>query len=114
MNFSTVRTKKDAPEGAPDPVMLSHGNVDLDAGFEFKGEVVVIDRHPLKEPPDKILVVSLDICLLGFQKSLDLMEVTLDACGIGVLQKKLLLRVPHGIELLKNVGVVLFGVCPFE
>ena len=40
--------------------MLSHGDVDLDAGFEFKGEVVVIDRHPLKEPPDKILVVGHD------------------------------------------------------
>ena len=70
--------------------MLSHGNADLDAGFEFKGEVVVVDRHPLKELPDKIIVVFLNIRLLGFQKSLDLIEVPLDACVVGILQKELL------------------------
>ena len=57
-------------------MMLSHGNADLDAGFEFKGDVIIVDRHPLKELPDKIIVVFLNIRLLGFQKSLDLIEVS--------------------------------------
>ena len=51
------RKKKDASEGAPVPVLWLLGDVDFHAGFEFKGEVVVADRHPLKEPPGKILVV---------------------------------------------------------
>lgn len=95
-------------------MMLSHGNADLDAGFEFKGDVIIVDRHPLKELPDKIIVVFLNIRLLGFQKSLDLIEVPLDACVVGILQKELLFRITHGIELLKNIGVVLLGVRPFE
>lgn len=63
--------KKDAPEGAPDPVMWLHGNTDLNATFEFEGQVVVIDRHPFDQLPDKVLIVFLNSCLLGFQKSLD-------------------------------------------
>ena len=31
-----MQTKKDAPEGAPDPVMRLHGNVYFDTGFEFE------------------------------------------------------------------------------
>ena len=95
-------------------MMLSHGNADLDAGFEFKGDVIIVDRHPLKELPDKIIVVFLNIRLLGFQKSLDLIEVPLDACVVGILQKELLLCIPHGIDLIKSVGVVLSGICSFE
>ena len=76
-------------------MMWLHGDVDFYAQFEFKGEMVVVDRHPLKQPPGKILVVFLNIRLLGFQKSLDFTKMPLDACVVGVLQKELLLCIPH-------------------
>jgi len=39
--------------------MLSHGNANFDAGFEFKGDVIIVDRHSFKEPPDKTKALSI-------------------------------------------------------
>ena len=57
MNNSTVQTKKDAPGGAPDPLMRLHGNIDLNTAFEFKGQMIVVDRHSLKQLPNEVLIV---------------------------------------------------------
>lgn len=38
-------------------MMLSQGDVYLDARFEFEGEMAVVGRHPIKNPPYKFHVV---------------------------------------------------------
>lgn len=88
------------------------GNIDLDAGAENEGKVVVVYRHSFEQCPDKILVKLLDLSLLRFQESLELSYVTPNICVVGVFQKEGLLLSTEHIHLLKGLCIVLFGVCP--
>ncbi len=93
-------------------MMSLYCNVDLNAGPKTEGKMVVVYRHPFEQLPDKSLVILLDLCLLGVEESLDLVYVTPDIRVVGVFQKKVLLLSPDRIDLLKNLCVVLVGVCP--
>ena len=90
------------------------GNVDFDTGPKTEGKMVVVYRHPFEQLPDKSLVILLDLCLLGVEESLDLAYVTPDIRVVGVFQKKVLLLSPDHIDLLKDLCVILMGICPSQ
>ena len=57
----------------------------------------------MEQLPDKVFIVFLDLGLLRLQKSLDHSEVPFGIHVIRILQYQLLLGVPEGLELLKDV-----------
>nr|MCR5088803.1 hypothetical protein [Oscillospiraceae bacterium] len=71
-----------------------------------------ISRHPFEQFPNQGIVIFFNLRLLGFKKSLDLIEVALDSCVVGVFQKKFLLCIPNRSRLLKIICSVLFCVYP--
>ena len=46
-------------------MMRLHGNAYFDTGFEFEGQVIVVDHHPLEQLPNDMQRAAVDLFLKG-------------------------------------------------
>ena len=80
-------------------LLCLHLDLGLKTGFEFKVEVVFVNRDPFDQPPDHPFIVIRHRFLMLIQKFFELVQPLFHGCAVGVLHQKVLLLFPECIDL---------------
>ena len=78
-------------------LLCLHLDLGLKTGFEFKVEVVFVNRDPFDQPPDHPFIVIRHRFLMLIQKFFELVQPLFHGCAVGVLHQKVLLLFPERI-----------------
>lgn len=89
-------------------------NIHLCPGLEFHLKSFLVGCNLFNQPPHQQFIILRDLCGLGVQKFLHLLDPLFQAFTLDALKQGILLQFTQAVNLIHNAVVVLFGIRQLE